>query len=245
MKRLESLTLILVLSLAAGIAYAVGDFWADKPYTKWSEKQAKHMLSDSPWAKTVTLRHTVLKQTRRDFGKEPNANEGEGVSEPEVDYTMYLRTARPVREAIVRVAQFEQKYDHMDSDGRKAFDDKWNQFLATAAGDKVIVQVTYSANIGEVDRRLANYWQTQTVDLLRDSGTAMTGPDGMRVAPIAFWAARGAGREFQLAFPRPKVDSKEGSIAVEIQHPNIGEGATRIYAKYPLKDMQYQGALTY
>jgi hypothetical protein len=245
MKRLHLLIVTLLLSLGIGVAYAVSDYWADKPYTKWSEKEAKHMLSDSPWAKTVTLRHTVLKQTRRDFGSLANSNEGEGVSEPEIDYSVYIRTATPVREALVRLAQFEQKYDHMDDDSRKAFDGKWEQFLATAAGDKVIFQVKYSANTADVDRNLANYWQTQTVETIRDNGAAMTGPDGARVAPIAFWTARGAGREFQVAFPRPKGESTGGSVAVEFGHPNVGEPSTRIFAKFPLKEMQYKGATTY
>ena len=245
MKRVGVVLFLLLFTITVGNTYSGGDFWTDKPYVKWSEKEAKHLLADSPWARSVILRHTVLKQTRRDFGSLPNANEGEGVSEPEVDYSVYLRTARPVREAIVRLAQFEQKYDHMDPGDRKAFDEKWGQFLAASAGDKVIVQVKYSANTADVDLRLAHYWQTQTVDILRDGGTAMTGPDGVRVAPVAFWTARGAGREFQLAFPRPKGDGKEGSVAVEFGHPNIGEDSTRIYVKFPLKDMMYGGVITY
>lgn len=244
---LRATALFLFLSAQLAMTWAGGEFWTDKPYTKWSEKESKRMLADSPWARTTTLRHTILKLSRRDFGTMSNvAGEGEGVSDPEVDYTVYLRTARPVREALVRMAQFEQKYDQMDDGSRKAFDAKWEQFLSTNAGDKVIVQVQYSANTADVDRQLANYWQTQTVETIRDNGAALTGPDGVRMAPVAFWTARGAGREFQMAFPRPKTDGKDAAISVEFTHPRVtGEGATRIYTKFPLKNMMYGGTLTY
>lgn len=249
MKRLSLILTLVFLVLAAtpvAISWSSSEFWTDRPYTKWSEKEVKHLLSDSPWAKTVTLKHTILKQTRREFGTMSDvAGEGEGVSEPEIDYTVYLRTARPVREGLVRMAQFEQKYDVLDADSRKAFDSKWEQFLAAPVNDKVIVQVKYSSNTSDQDRQLANFWQNQTVETIRDTA-AMTGPDGVRLAPVAFWTARGAGREFQMAFPRPKITGDNSALSVELRHPTVtGEGATRIYVKFQLKDMKYSGAVTY
>lgn len=248
MKRLTfivALSFLVLATVPAALSWSSGEFWT-KPYTKWSEKEVKRLLSDSPWAKTVTLKHTILKQTRRDFGTMSDvAGEGEGVSEPEIDYTVYLRTARPIREGLVRLAQFEQKYDQLDAASRKAFDSKWEQFLATPVSDKVIVQVEYSSNTAEQDRQLANYWQNQTVETIRDTA-AMTGPDGVRLAPIAFWTARGAGREFQMAFPRPKTAGDDSAVSVELRHPTVkGEDATRIYVKFQFKDMKYSGAVTY
>ena len=206
----------------------------------------KHLLSDSPWAKSVTLKHTVLKQTRREFGTLSDvAGEGEGVSEPEIDYTVYLRTARPVREGLVRLAQIEQRYDQLDGDSRKAFDSKWQQFLAAPVSDKVIVQVKYSSNTADQDRQLANFWQNQTVDTIRDTA-AMTGPDGVRLAPIAFWAARGAGREFQMAFPRPQNVKNDAALSVEFRHPTVtGEESTRIFTKFQFKEMSYSGSVAF
>jgi hypothetical protein len=249
MKRLScifALSLFLSVTVPSAICWSSGEFWSDKPYTKWTEKEVKHLLSDSPWAKSVTLKHTVLKQTRREFGTLSGiAGEGEGVSEPEVDYTVYLRTARPIREGLVRLAQFEQKYDRLDPDSRKAFDSKWDQFLAAPVGDKVIVQVKYGSNTADQDRQLANFWQNQTVETIRDTA-AMTGPDGVRLAPIAFWTARGAGREFQMAFPRPQNVKNDAALSVEFRHPSVtGEDTTRIFTKFQFKEMSYSGALAF
>jgi hypothetical protein len=225
---------------------ALSDFWTDKPYTKWSAKDVRHLLSESPWGKTTTLRTAIIKQVHRETGQFSSlAGEGEGVPDPTIEYAVYLRTARPVREALVREAQIAEKYDEMNDASRKSFDDKWSKFLAADVSDKIIVQVQYSSNTADIDRQLMTFWQNQTAGTLRDIA-AMTWPDGQRVAPIAYWAARGAGREFQLAFPRPKDSREDGAISVEFQNPNVKvEGNSRIYTKFQLKELKYGGKVTY
>jgi hypothetical protein len=225
---------------------ALSDFWTDKPYTKWSAKDVRHLLSESPWGKTTTLRTAIIKQVHRETGQFSDlVGEGEGVADPTIEYAVYLRTARPVREALVREAQIAEKYDSMDDGARKAFDDKWGKFLAADVSDKIIVQVQYSSNTADIDRQLMTFWQNQTAGTLRDI-SAMTWPDGQRVAPVAYWAARGAGREFQLAFPRPKDGREDGAISVEFQNPNVKvEGNSRIYTKFQLKELKYGGKVTY
>ena len=240
------LLLFFGLAMTVLTVSALSDFWTDKPYTKWSAKDIRHLLTESPWGKTTTLRTAIIKQVHRETGQFSDlVGEGEGVPDPTVEYAVYLRTARPVREALVRQAQFDEKYDEMNDATRKAFDDKWGKFLAADVSDKIIVQVQYSSNTADIDRQLMNFWQNQTAGTLRDLA-AMTWPDGQRVAPIAYWAARGAGRDFQLAFPRPKDSRDEGAISVEFQNPNIKvEGNTRIYTKFQLKDLKYGGKVTY
>jgi len=59
------------LSLAGLTLMALaGDFWDEKPFTAWSEKEARRVLSDSPWSKTVQV---PLTDGRTDLekGKEP------------------------------------------------------------------------------------------------------------------------------------------------------------------------------
>jgi len=53
MCRLGWLTLLLFLGL--GLTIAAKDFWESKPFTQWSEEDAMKMLSDSPWARTVSV----------------------------------------------------------------------------------------------------------------------------------------------------------------------------------------------
>lgn len=243
MKRTVGFVLALFLAVAA---FGGSDFWADKPYSKWSAKDVRKLLSESPWGKTTTLRKPVIQQVHRETGQFSSlAGEGEGVPDPTVEYVVYLRTARPVREALVREAQLEEKYEGMDDAKKKAFDNKWGQFLAADVSDKVIVQVQYSSNTADIDRQLMNYWQTQTAATLQDHAVLIW-PDGQRFAPVAFWAARGAGREFQLAFPRPKDGKEDGALAFEFSNPDVKiEGNSRVYTKFPMKELKYGGKLTY
>lgn len=248
--------------LMVTVAFAA-ESWTRKAYTEWSQKEVQRLLNDSPWAKSFNLRYAVLTQVRREVGQFATVpSEGEGGNDPEVVYTAYLRTAQPMREAVVRAAQLEAKYDHMDDAARRAFDAQWTQFLAAGPGDTVIVHVKYTANTSEIDRRLANYWQTQTLGSVQ-SHAVMTGLDGRRVFPTAFWTGKGASREFQLAFPRAPGDDypRDAAVAVEFAHPNklnepalgeretqlsrSSETTTRVYMKFPLKDMQYRGKTTY
>ncbi len=245
---MKRVLLVFISLIAAAVAVsALSDFWSDKSYDKWSAKDVRRMLTESPWGKTTTLRKPIIQQIHRETGQFSNlAGEGEGVPDPTVQYSVYLRTARPIREALVRQAQIEEKYEEMDEGRRKAFDQRWGSFLAADTSDKIIVQVQYTSNTADVDRQLMNYWQNQTAGTLQDRAVLIW-PDGQRWAPVAFWAARGAGREFQLAFPRPKEAREDGAIAFEFLHPaeiKI-EGGSRIYTKFPLKELKYGGKTTY
>jgi len=133
----------------------------------------------------------------------------------------------------------------MDAASKAQFDQKWNTFLAQRPSDKVIFHVKYASNTSEVDRQLASYWQTQTLDTLKVD-TYMNGPDGERVSPVAFWVGKGASREFQLAFARPKEAPKKASFSVEFKHPDVtNQPSTRITARFNVKDLEYKGELTY
>jgi hypothetical protein len=238
---------VCVLFPALALLAMAAEFWTAKPYTEWTSRQVHELSSDSPWAKTVVLRSPNMTQIRRQTGQMADrAGEGEGTMDPEVDYIISLRTAEPIREAVVREAALQQKYDKMDAAARKAFDERWGQYLAQPVGDKVIFDVIYRATATNVDRELANFWQTQTLASTKVIDAYMIGPDGKLVEPIAFVAGKGSSREFQLAFPRPADSAGTGSIAVQFKHPDVTEQpSTRIYAKFNFKDMAYKGKLSY
>jgi hypothetical protein len=46
--------LCLLLTLAALVAWAA-DFWEAKPYTDWSQKDIQKMMTNSPWAKQISV----------------------------------------------------------------------------------------------------------------------------------------------------------------------------------------------
>ncbi len=53
---MKNLTLrLLTLLFLAGLALCAADVWVSKPYTEWTEKDVQKIMSDSPWAKKVTV----------------------------------------------------------------------------------------------------------------------------------------------------------------------------------------------
>ena len=46
---------VLVCWLVAGAALMAADFWEEKEFTSWSDKEVRKMLTDSPWAKRVNI----------------------------------------------------------------------------------------------------------------------------------------------------------------------------------------------
>jgi hypothetical protein len=101
-----------------------------KPFTQWTKSDAAEILNSSPWA--------VTQEARIDFGKEVRKIAGAPVVDGSyltaelgganiaVDYrvTLRLRSALPIRRAIVRLKQLESKYDQMSQADRAAFDVK-------------------------------------------------------------------------------------------------------------------------
>ena len=41
--------------LLTGVALVAADFWVEKDFTTWSDKEVLKMLTDSPWAKQVRI----------------------------------------------------------------------------------------------------------------------------------------------------------------------------------------------
>ena len=80
--------------------------------------------------------------------------------------------------------QADPKYNALDAAAKAKVDDALRSYLATEFPDKIVVIVEYRAEPEENDKALANYWQGQTLDTLKNT-VFLSGPDGDRIAPIA------------------------------------------------------------
>jgi len=108
---------------AAGSARAQ-NLW-EKPYQQWTKEEIIKIASDSPWAQVQQASSTT----------------GERVPLAYVPgVTMRLRSALPIREALVRLKQIEGKYDKLDAAGRADFDTRMKGLLSCpACADNYIV----------------------------------------------------------------------------------------------------------
>src|SRR5713226_794632 len=76
--------------------------WSKKPYTEWSEKEALKLLDDSPWSQ---------KQSFTDTSKNFSVSRGQTTIADVITVNFHIRffTARPVRQAISRYTESQQK----------------------------------------------------------------------------------------------------------------------------------------
>ena len=94
--------------LLAGVALVAADFWEEKDFMTWSDKEVEKMLTDSPWAKQVR----IIVGGGLTEGQAPAFIPGEipGCGGEQFDriqrtkVTITWSTAMPIRQASVRKA---------------------------------------------------------------------------------------------------------------------------------------------
>ena len=221
-------------------------FWQKKKYTSWSKDEAKKMLEDSPWSGSYAFNAMaleILQQSRADS----RARE----TQPWIRYNVQFHSALPIRQAMVRQEQIALKYDQLPPDKKQIFDQDSAKFLGATFADVVRVHVVYSSNIPDIDRDLANYWQTKNPTELQSYIYLIT-TGGQRVPPLRFAVAKGADRSFDLIFPRrvvdgkPILDSPDGTLSLEFPHPQISQiPAGRVLVEFKASKMLVDGQLAY
>ena len=95
----------------AGLAAA--NFWDTKTYSEWSEKEVQEMLSDSPWARKLSVVIPIPPRASEDnlAGRGGGADDGGGrggrggfpVPSPQLKLVITWRSAQPVRQALIRL----------------------------------------------------------------------------------------------------------------------------------------------
>src|SRR5262245_26036839 len=115
MKVRPGLTVILsVLCLAVTV---FSQSFLKKDFSHWSEYECRKLVTDSAWTHKFTISE-VLMETTATAGSERAREQN-----PQIEYLVQLRSALPVRRAMVRLAQIQAGYDRLDADARKQFDE--------------------------------------------------------------------------------------------------------------------------
>src|ERR1700694_2877536 len=94
--------------------------WADKTYQKWDLGDIEKLLNDSPWAQT--------KSKGAALGYDNPILTSGNIAAPE-SVTLRLRSALPIRQAILRLRQIKAKYEKMSDTEKQAFDSKQKDLL--------------------------------------------------------------------------------------------------------------------
>ncbi len=236
--------LVLCALLAGPLAAAQAQgFWVKKNYKTWTEKECRKLLEDSPWAKTRVIGKAVLQELATRTFERSRENT------PQVEYRIQLRSAQPVRQALVRLQVMAAGYDQADAGQRQELDAQAEKFLSAQFPDTVVFYVEYSTNTLGFARDLVNYWRTRTTGLLQD--VRLHTPRGGQLPLVKFTHAGGDAGAFQLTFARqadgqPILNPQDDELKLELNHPTMGEvSGERIFIVFKVRDLLQTGVLQY
>lgn len=187
---------------------------ANKSYLEWSKGEAEKILNQSPWAITQEVRIRYAGEARPVAGG-PSPTSGSthrsdqntissGGAEAPVDFqfTLRLRSALPVRQALVRLKQIDAKYDKMSEKERAAFDGKTKGLLECPACSQnyVLSLSSKSTQSPGADAVFSLYKGGRLEDLQRY--IYIVDERGERRRLVHFVAPRVPGDEATFFFPR-------------------------------------------
>lgn len=218
------------------------DFWENSEYKEWSQKECRKMLEDSPWAEKYE--NTSIDVNRAD----PTSADG---APPYVRYRVQLRSALPIRQAIVRQTQIANNYDDLTAEQQQAIDKQTDSFLNTSYDDYVVVYITYETNTPRnVISQLVRHWQTQTTDMLKFS-VFLGGSKSEKVPLEQYVVSQSAEQFIQFVFPR-KVNGQDllqpedKELILEFPVPAAGRvGGGKVFVEFKTKKMIYNDKLEY
>ncbi len=220
---------VTVLALAA-VPLGAADFWQEKKFTDWSEKQVKRMLEDSPWARPVAMRDDGPGRSRgggaRDL-TDASSNErpsrgGRSSAPPEAPpaVTAILRwhSALPVKQAVARM-----KYGD----------------AAAAAPESIKV-------LSRAEERYVLGFARVPAGALRGAGPGLKENIRIRikgkpdiVAEHVQVDRQGRSVDLYIFFPKGRgIEASDGEMEV-----SLDLGSTKVNRKFKLKDMVFDGKL--
>ena len=176
LSNLRTFGLIFALVSCAG-AIAAQASWNNKPYTQWSKPEAEAILNNPPWAIRNEVRIRFDKETQVAAGSYSGVSSGaasqsqtEVTSQAPVDFifTLRLRSALPVRQALVRLRQLESDRKMSDQE-RASFDARTKGLLEcpACANNYVISLSSKSTNTPGADAVYTLFKGGRLADLQR------------------------------------------------------------------------------
>lgn len=236
--------LALLLALTAATAQKT-----EKPWTDWSKKDAEKMLSDSPWAQTQTDTDTSQMfysptSDPRMTGVGTNSNTdsrlGQGATNQAVNVSFHARflSARPIRQAFVRLMELQQKPDPQASE-------KLHRFAEVKWENSIIVAVTFESTDQRYLGTVMQAFNSATAGTLKNN-TYLERSDGKRLFLEEYVppSKDGFGARFIfLRYPdeKPFIAPDTGDVRFSTQFPN----GVKVDRHFKVADMMYNGELEY
>jgi len=212
MKRNLRIGTILILgSCTAAIAGYAQSVWTAKPFTQWSRSDAENILNNSPWSTQQEVRVQFEKEKQTAAGSYSGvssaaavSSQTEVMSDLPVDFifTLRLRSALPVRQALVRLKQLESDSRKLSKKDLETFDAQIKGLLEcpACAGNYVVTLSSKSVNRPGADAVYTTFKGGRLPDLQRF--VFLANERGERRGLVHFVAPKVPGDDAIFFFPR-------------------------------------------
>jgi hypothetical protein len=217
--------------------------WNKKPYTEWSEKEARKLLENSPWAQTQ-----VFADTSSEFKTGPargalgtGDNSSGDYSAHQLNIRMRLLSAKPVRQAFARIVTLMQKGQMTPQ-----LDSQLKAFATQDFPDFIIISLDCDAKESKTEfREFKALMDNRTTADLK-SNTYISGKGGERVYIAAYQPPKNDNLGAKLIFPR-LVNGEPFITAGSDEIHFYSEFSTKyvLNMRYKVKDMSADGKLEY
>src|SRR5205814_6756783 len=247
MRKLAMAVLVAALFAPAMLAQKL------KSWDQWSQKDAQKILDDSAWGRTQT--DTDASQMFYSPTTAPGVNGARGTSNDNsrlnqgatnqavnLNYRIRFFTAKPVRQAFVRLMELSQPNLSKDTI------DRLNQFANIHSDQYIIVAVTFDSTDRRFSGPAEQAFGAATADILKND-TYLERKDGKRLFLTEYVAPGRDGFGAIFIFPRtvdgkPFLNPDSGEVRFYSQFA-IGSTGLKLNMRYKVSDMMYEGQLEY
>ena len=216
--------IILLLTLLPGVvAFAQKQ---TKPWMEWSQKEAQKILDDSPWGRTQTETDTsemFYSPTATPVTATANATTSDRASQgatnqaTSIKFRIRFFTAKPIRQAFVRMLENQNQLDNAKAERMRAWADLHTD-------EFIIVAVSYEGTDRRYLGRVAQAFESAVTAILKDS-TYLERKDGKRLFLSEYKPPKKDGFGAHFIFPRvldgqPFINADSGSIRFHSEYEN-------------------------
>ena len=221
----------------------------DKKWTEWSKKDAQDVLEKSPWAQTQNdtdaseqmfspTSDPRLSGNRTTSNDDTRATQGAVNQATNVKYHVRFFSARPIREAHIRLMELGQK---PSADAIS----KMHDFAEVKSENSIIVTVTIEGNDQRALNPVMQALNSSVIGTLKNN-CYLQRADGKQLFIEEYYppGKDGFGARFvflRMPDEKPFIDANSKEIRFFAQvNSNI-----KIDRRFKVTDMMYQGALEY
>lgn len=216
-----------------------------KPWTEWSKKEAENILSKSPWGQMQTDTDTdeMFFRPTHSSPRAPNAAErtveGATNQSTNVSYGIRFFSARPVRQAFMRMIQLQRK--NLEPEVLE----RMKNFAEVPATDSIIIAVTIEGtdkrSLGHV-MQIINSGVTGTLK----NNTYLERSDGKRLFLQEYVPPGRDGFGARFIFPRTVDQASFLSTEFsEVRFVSEFDATVKLNKRFKLADMMLDGKLEY